>query len=271
MLFSKMQKGLSMVELLVALAISSFLILGISQIYIDNKRNYLFQQGQAGNQENSRFVLMLLQQQLDKTAYRRLHDDNMENAFKSATFNGCRAFVAGETIAAATALKAGEYGVCLRYQPAYKGEHDCLGNEITGVPEKPFTNTPPVVVRLVYLPSAGTLSCSRPDIAQSKSGELVSGLTDFRLEAGVGPAGRSERKVSSFVALQDVAGRPIRALRFSILAGSDNTSLRTGDDSQARDRWIVLYPESKSAIEAADKGQIYQIARGNQTIRNLMP
>ncbi|MEN1592952.1 prepilin-type N-terminal cleavage/methylation domain-containing protein, partial [Pseudomonas aeruginosa] len=44
MLFSKMQKGLSMVELLVALAISSFLILGISQIYIDNKRNYLFQQ-----------------------------------------------------------------------------------------------------------------------------------------------------------------------------------------------------------------------------------
>ncbi|KAB0780586.1 prepilin-type N-terminal cleavage/methylation domain-containing protein, partial [Pseudomonas aeruginosa] len=33
MLFSKMQKGLSMVELLVALAISSFLILGISQIY----------------------------------------------------------------------------------------------------------------------------------------------------------------------------------------------------------------------------------------------
>lgn len=142
MLFSKMQKGLSMVELLVALAISSFLILGISQIYIDNKRNYLFQQGQAGNQENSRFVLMLLQQQLDKTGYRRLHDDNMENAFKSATFNGCRAFVAGETIAAATALKAGEYGVCLRYQPAYKGEHDCLGNEITGVPEKPFTNTP---------------------------------------------------------------------------------------------------------------------------------
>lgn len=91
------------------------------------------------------------------------------------------------------------------------------------------------------------------------------------LGSGVGPADRSERKVSSFVALQDVAGRPIRALRFSILAGSDNTSLRTGDDSQARDRWIVLYPESKSAIEAADKGQIYQIARGNQTIRNLMP
>lgn len=270
MLFSKMQKGLSMVELLVALAISSFLILGISQIYIDNKRNYLFQQGQAGNQENSRFVLMLLQQQLNKTAYRRLHDDNMENAFKSATFNGCRAFVAGETIAAATALKAGEYGVCLRYQPAYKGEHDCLGNEITGVPEKPFTNTP--CRRSPGLPTERRY----PELQSSRYrpveiGRIGQWSHRLPLGSGVGPADRSERKVSSFVALQDVAGRPIRALRFSILAGSDNTSLRTGDDSQARDRWIVLYPESKSAIEAADKGQIYQIARGNQTIRNLMP
>ena len=36
------QRGLSMIELLVALAISSFLILGITQVYIDNKRNYMF-------------------------------------------------------------------------------------------------------------------------------------------------------------------------------------------------------------------------------------
>ncbi|OVZ72666.1 hypothetical protein CDO43_01055, partial [Pseudomonas aeruginosa] len=40
---SRRQSGLSMIELLVALAISSFLILGITQIYLDNKRNYLFQ------------------------------------------------------------------------------------------------------------------------------------------------------------------------------------------------------------------------------------
>ncbi len=37
---SRRQSGLSMIELPVALAISSFLILGITQIYLDNKRNY---------------------------------------------------------------------------------------------------------------------------------------------------------------------------------------------------------------------------------------
>lgn len=35
------QTGLSMVELMITLLISSFLILGITQIYIDNKRNYI--------------------------------------------------------------------------------------------------------------------------------------------------------------------------------------------------------------------------------------
>ncbi len=48
---SRRQSGLSMIELLVALAISSFLILGITQIYLDNKRNYLFQQGQAATRK----------------------------------------------------------------------------------------------------------------------------------------------------------------------------------------------------------------------------
>ena len=53
------QAGLSLIELLIALAISSFLILGITQIYIDNKRSYNFQQSQAGNQENHRFLVMM--------------------------------------------------------------------------------------------------------------------------------------------------------------------------------------------------------------------
>ena len=35
----KRQFGLSMIELLIALAISSFLILVITQVYLDNKRN----------------------------------------------------------------------------------------------------------------------------------------------------------------------------------------------------------------------------------------
>ena len=77
----KQQLGLSMVELLIALAISSFLILGITQIYIDNKRNYLFQQTQAGNVENQRFLDLLMDNLLNKAAYRRGPKQKTEDIF----------------------------------------------------------------------------------------------------------------------------------------------------------------------------------------------
>lgn len=77
----KHQLGLSMVELLIALAISSFLILGITQVYIDNKRNYVFQQNQAGNAENSRFAALIINDYLGKAGYRRTPSALLEIVF----------------------------------------------------------------------------------------------------------------------------------------------------------------------------------------------
>jgi type IV pilus assembly protein PilW len=51
------QNGLSLIELMVAMVIGLFLILGVTQIFISNQRTYLFQQAQMGNQENGRFTL----------------------------------------------------------------------------------------------------------------------------------------------------------------------------------------------------------------------
>ncbi|MFT0635444.1 PilW family protein, partial [Pseudomonas sihuiensis] len=68
---SQRQNGLSMIELLISLAISSFLILGITQVYIDNKRNQVFQLNQMGNLEGSRFAALMIDQYLGKAGYRR--------------------------------------------------------------------------------------------------------------------------------------------------------------------------------------------------------
>ena len=83
------QAGLSLVELMVALAISSVLILGITQIYIDNKRSYAFQQNQAENQEASRYTLLLLQQELAKAGYRRRPDVPFDESFPANNALGC--------------------------------------------------------------------------------------------------------------------------------------------------------------------------------------
>src|SRR5690554_120174 len=94
------QRGLSMVELLVALAISSFLILGITEIYIANKRNYVFQQSQANNQENTRFAELTLNAWLNKAGYRRAPDQFLEDAFpETPATTDCAAFAKGAVVA----------------------------------------------------------------------------------------------------------------------------------------------------------------------------
>jgi type IV pilus assembly protein PilW len=54
------QRGISMVEILVALLLSMMLTLIVSQVYLGNKQSYRLQEAQSRLQENGRFVLELL-------------------------------------------------------------------------------------------------------------------------------------------------------------------------------------------------------------------
>src|SRR5690606_7827375 len=118
------QRGLSVVELLIALAISSFLILGITQIYIDNKRSYGFQQSQGELQENQRFLAMILDGYLNRAGFQRSPIQMPEEAFKQAAASGeCGAFGKGDGVAPTTDGN----GLCIRYYPVSKDELDCTG------------------------------------------------------------------------------------------------------------------------------------------------
>ncbi|WP_226945830.1 PilW family protein, partial [Pseudomonas aeruginosa] len=114
----------------------------------------------------------------------------------------------------------------------------------------------------------GSLACSAQTIKE-KGQEIVSGLVDFKLEYGVGPTMAGKREVESFVEQANIADRPVRALRYSALMASDK-NLRQGD-SKTLDDWITLYPSSKTSLQGNDKDRLYQIAKGSQTLRNLVP
>lgn len=120
------ERGLSLVELMIALALSSLLILGVTQVYLNNRTNYLFHQGQSENIQNGRFALLMLEQQLAKTGYRRSPDDTFEFAFPAETKQNC-AFDTGQTI-----YRVDDSTLCLRYQPQDDQENfDCAGNTVT--------------------------------------------------------------------------------------------------------------------------------------------
>lgn len=268
------QRGLSMVELLVALAISSFLLLGITQIYLDNQRNSQFRQGLASNQEGSRFAALLLDEYLNKAGYRRTPDQMIEEAFpKTAANSDCKEFALGSAV---TSTASG-IGICLRYQPLASGEIDCQGDTVTFDDSKPFKPAPLITLALRYTPASdlkkGVLECKSLNASTPAYQELLSGIADLRLEFGVGKGDMLEKALGGerFVKASEwtSAKGPIRAVRYSLLlVGAQGT--RDGE-SAVYDNWQPSDSAAKSRLKAGDKQYIYQVASGTQTMRNLMP
>jgi len=272
------QHGLSMIELLVALAISSLLILGITQIYIDNKRSYLFQQSQALNLDSARFADYMLSDLLGKAGYQRSHLQTLEGFPAASTLSSvCEAFAAGHAI---TKLKNGAQGLCLRYQPAVNNEVTCAGNalslsEADRLAFKPLGDGEIAYIAIRFNPDNtnlenGTISC----IDKEGPTELISGVADFHIEFGVGNSGADKTLVSSSPwkapsAWSDSQG-PVRAVRYSVLLASARNQ-RDSADSAVFTHWTTkLATETrKTILEAQDNRRIYQIATGSQALRNL--
>lgn len=277
------QRGLSMIELLVALAISSFLLLGISQIYLDNKRTQLFQQNQTGNQENSRFAALILNEYLGKAGYRRAPDQLIEEAFPAKSYPGCKEFGKGSAVSVTTDGQ----GICLRYQPVVSGELDCHGNASPAFTDTTAFKPPPtsslIVLAIKYVPStdskalnSGTLECSNVTVANPSYVELIAGVADFRLEFGVGSKDLLERKLTDgsnrFVSAStwSESSGPIRAVRYAILLASNED--QRDSESLVYNKWYDAADATvKARLADGDGNRIYQVAHATQTIRNLMP
>src|SRR5690625_1853236 len=140
MKLNRQQAGLSLVELMIALVIGSFLILGATQLYLSSKQNQLFAGSSAENLDGARYSTMVLDEELSKAGYRRAPDENIAIAFPSTpATNGCRNFAAGSAIAALS--DGSSSGFCFRYQPATNDETSCSGQQV-GVSRAPFSPSP---------------------------------------------------------------------------------------------------------------------------------
>ena len=263
------QLGLSMIELLVALALSSILILGITQIYIDNKRSYIFQQSQVVNLNSARFADLLLSDLLGKASYQRT---TLREKFPTENLLSDECANFGDL--AVTQLESGdEVGFCLRYHPAVDGELTCAGNRLT-MSADPFekpVNSELAYIALKFEPNDddlenGVISCI--DTVSGRA-ELITGVADFRIDFGVYRSPSED--IQEWMSASDWAPSdgPVHALRYSILLASARNQ-RDGD-SAVFQRWIEdpRNAERKEPLVAGDSRRIYQIATGSQALRNL--
>lgn len=273
---SQQQRGLSMIELLVALALSSFLILGITQIYLDNKRSYLFQQSQAMNLDSARFADHILKDLLGKAGYQRSNEQDLEDFPEFAALpTHCETFKEGHAV---TSVKTGS-GLCLRYQPAVHGELSCASNSQTLTNKNAFTkpdNSEIVYIALKFEPDPndstklenGVIRC----IDKDGEADLINGVADLRIEFGVGKGGADKTLLDSspwkLPSAWNANQGPVRAVRYSVLLASAPNQ-RDGD-SAVFTRWInTQATDRKTLLQSNDKRRIYQIATGSQALRNL--
>ncbi|UCJ16994.1 PilW family protein [Pseudomonas sp. MM211] len=278
----KRQCGLSMIELLIALAISSFLILGITQVYIDNQRHYLFQQSQSGNLDSGRFAALLLDQYLGKAGYRRTPSSLLETSFpERAASGGCMAFSAGASV---TSLDASQgTGFCIRYQPQVSGDLDCQGVASSTTFTQAFppnlTASDLIVLAFKYEPGASTelqngkLLCKSLNATTPQFTEQLTGIADMRVDFGVGSTDVLSKEVTSYVTQSawTTSSGGIRSVRYSLLLAS-RTGQRDSDDSKILTDWLASAPaDTKTRIQSGDSKRIYQVVGSTQTVRNLMP
>lgn len=243
------QQGLSLIELMVALLLSTLLILGVTQIYIDNKRNYAFQQGQSDNIENARYALLLLEEELFRTGYRTRPDGAYDQIFRAEVSGSC-SFSTGEVIN----YDAEEQRLCLRYQPNLEQVTSCTGAAIPGASQPYSENVDPIIVSLEI--SNDTLLCN--GVA------LIPNLVGIELRFGV--SDDSTRETQEFKSAPD-AGDFIRSVKYAALLKSRSENLADSAGNNAYSTWHAKWRDDDNA-EAPDRA-LYLAVENTVSLRNL--
>lgn len=235
------QHGMSIIEMLVALLLSSFLILGITQVYLDNRENTLFQQSQGNNIENARFSILLLEQTLAKTGYRRRPDTPMESAFPKVDNDPrCGELKSGQVVKRLSATS-----FCVRYQPAFPSAQNCDGSNPV-VPGKPYEEADPIT-ELFDLRN-GELTCNGQAIAN--------GITAIDFLYGVND--NAEKQIDEYRTNPE-ENHHIRAVQFAIMAASATEIGKTAG-SHVYEHWFGNEPTDK---------RLYTMLSSTTSMRNL--
>ncbi|WP_022961890.1 PilW family protein [Halopseudomonas pelagia] len=245
------QRGLSIIELMIALAISSLLILGVTQIYIDNKSNFFFQQGQSDNTENARYTLLILEEELRRVGYQIRPDDDPTYAFRIEAVGNC-SFVAGETIN----YDATNRRLCLRYQPHVPGLTACDGIAQPGPPEPYELPATPsnLIVDLTF--TGNSLLCNDQPVFDN--------VVDLQLEFGV--SNNDSRQADAYTSTPGV-NQSIQSVRYAALVKSRYDNIASDNQSPAYEYWQETYNDNEGA-DAPDRA-LYLVTESTINLRNL--
>lgn len=261
-------RGLSLVELMVAMAIGLFLVLVATTIYLQGLSSFSFRVGQSENLGNSRQAQDVLEAALSKAGYRRNPTQAMSDAFAAdaaAQANGCR-FAQGQALYAVDVKT-----LCIRFQARDAAETDCTGAGSSlgtvAAYETPAAGTGLFSER--YALADGKLVCQAGTPVQTI--DMADGVRDLHFDFGVDQQTDpgAIRRVDGFSPDVPAAGETIRSLRYALLLVSSGKRLTLGMSSTVCSRWTDLGGAPQSCDTS--QGPLHQLVVGTLSLRNLMP
>ncbi|MBB3180506.1 PilW family protein [Variovorax sp. Sphag1AA] len=124
------QSGLGLIELLIAVTIGLFIVLGLSALFLNMKQAYTSQDQLAQLQDNERLALTILTTTIQSAGY---FPDPLTNtaatALPAASGTGYGAFAAGQGVVGLTGASGSSDTITSRYiTTSGDGIMDCLGN-----------------------------------------------------------------------------------------------------------------------------------------------
>jgi len=263
---------MSLVEVMVAMAIGLFIVLIATTLYVSGTSNVGFRMAQSENLGNGRYALGALDAEFTKAGYRRDPTQSMDAAFPadpSTLKNDCQ-FNVGEAVKV-----LGDGSLCIRFQPRDNDEKDCAGSA-AGIATLKAYDAPPApalgagLLVEKYSLSGSSLVCQSADPALQTPVSVADGVSGILFEFGVGKIADAfaSRTVDSYKTTTPTATEAIRSLRYAVLLTS-SAKVTGGMESSVCTRWTELGGDSDRC--SSSNGQLYQLASGSLTLRNLMP
>lgn len=257
------QSGLSLIELMIAMALGLILTFGVVQIFLGSKQTYTVVTAQSQTQENARVVKHFLGRGLRHAGY--WDDSTTPIALPNASgFDDNQIVMATNNDSTEAAVLDGTDTITVRFNGSVDGQlRSCIG--VTPTEDQ-------IIVDRYYIAPAGanqlvpSLVCDSE--VQNMSGGVVSnpapqpliiGIENLQIEFGIGTADRITRYVSSDGVTNWLN---VRSVRYALLATSNQN---TGGQENTNTYALI----DGETVTASGDNRLRQVQRDTVFLRNF--
>lgn len=203
----RVQLGLSIVELLIALALGLLLMTGIIQVFIASRQTYATNEAMGRLQENGRFALDFIARNARNAGY--IDPINLKDLPAPLITTKCGNFCIGDSVT------TNSDRVAFSMQPVLQDgqRYSCTGSTVAANE---------IIYNSFYV-SDGSLKCAwgivgQPATEQDK--EIISGIDSMRVLYGVASSVNSDSAASYVPASRVTNWSQVRSVRIAVLANS---------------------------------------------------